>query len=110
MYIPAWKPEPEFSGGMAARMRFLNRNIRYPEAQIDSGQIQTNAIMKFIVDTDGLIKSITVNDKDSSNMTPFEKEVFRVIKLMPPWTPGVCQGKAVPAIVKCPIVVDFEEQ
>jgi protein TonB len=97
--------EPEFPGGAAACMRFLNRNLRYPAEQIESGELQSAAILKFIVNTDGQIKNITVNDKDSTNMTPFEKEVFRVIKLMPRWTPGKCNGKTMATIVKYPLSV-----
>jgi protein TonB len=103
--------EPEFPGGAAAYHRFLNHTLRYPQALIDSGDLQSTAIMKFIVDTEGSISNIIVNDKkDSTYMTPFEKEVYRVIKLMPKWTPGVCQGKQVTAAVKTPLMIELEEE
>jgi hypothetical protein len=105
------KIEPEFSEGEAAFYRFLNRNLRYPQEQIDLGTLQSAAWMKFIVDTDGQILNPTVNDKSNPiSMTPFEKEVFRVIKLMPKWAPGKCQGKTVAVELKRPMMVCLTEE
>jgi len=102
--------EPEFPGGKASYQRFLNKNLRYPQEQIDLNDLQSTAIMRFIVTTDGTIKNVTVNNNDSTHMTPFEKEVHRVIKLMPPWTPGMCKDKAVTATVKRPLVIHLEAE
>jgi hypothetical protein len=102
--------EPDFPGGAPAYQRFLNKNLRYPQDQIDLNDLQSTAIMKFIVTTDGKIRNITINSNDSTQMTPFEKEVFRIIKLMPLWTPGICKGKAVTATVKRTLMIHLEAE
>jgi hypothetical protein len=101
--------EPEFPGGAAAYQRFLNRNLKYPQEQIDNDELQLTVIMKFIVDINGQIKIPTVHDKDSTgNLTPFEKEVLRLINLMPKWVPGKCHGKVVAVAIKRPMMIHLE--
>jgi protein TonB len=100
--------EPEFPGGEAAYQRFLNRNMRIPQEIIDTQEQEPlrSPIMKFVVDTDGQIKNITINDKErAENMDAMEKENLRLIKLMPKWTPGICQGKSVAAELKRPLFI-----
>jgi len=102
--------EPEFPGGPVPYQRFLSKNLRYP--QIDSNdlqELQLSVKIKFIVDTDGQIKNPTVQGKaGTSNLTPLEKEALRVIKLMPNWTPGTCNGKVIPVEVILPLIVEIE--
>ena len=101
--------EPEFPGGPAAYQRFLNRHLRIPQEMIDNEEIpnlSSMSKMKFIVDTDGQIINPVVHDKtDTSQLNSFEKEVLRLIKLMPRWTPAVCKGKTVAAEVNRPMVI-----
>lgn len=102
--------EPDFPDGAAAYQRFLNKNLRYPQEQVDINDLQSTAIVKFIVTVDGQITNVTINDNDSTHLTLFEKEVFRVINLMPRWTPGMCKGKAVSATVKRPLMIHLESE
>jgi protein TonB len=98
--------EPEFPGEGLAYQRFLNRNLRIPQEIIDEQEPLRSPIMKFIVDTDGQIKNITINNKErAEDMDPLEKETFRLVKLMPKWTPGFCQGKPVAAELKRPLFI-----
>lgn len=97
---------PEFPGGEAAYQRFLNRNMRVPLEVIDDQEPLRSPIMKFIVDTDGQIKNITINNKErAEDMNPMEKENFRLVKLMPKWTPGICQGKPIATELKRPLFI-----
>lgn len=100
--------KPEFPGGEAAYQRFLNRNMRIPQEIIDAEEQEPlrSPIMKFVVDTDGQIKNITINNKEKvEDMEPMEKENIRLIKLMPKWTPGICQEKSVAAEIKRPLFI-----
>ena len=99
---------PAFPDGEAAYQRFLNRNLRVPQETIDAGEYNWSAMsnMKFIVDTDGQIINPVVHDKkDTTQLNAFEKEVLRIIRLMPKWKPGICQGKEVAAEINRPMVI-----
>lgn len=85
--------EPRFPGGAAAYQRFLNKNIKYPQEATDAEDLQTSVRMKFIVDTNGVIINPSFPGKTEPG--PLDKEFLRLIKLMPKWEPGICQGKAV---------------
>jgi protein TonB len=103
--------EPEFPGGAAGYQRFLNRNLRYPQEQAEATVFQSQVKMKFTVDTDGKIKNLTVNDKDSTyNITPLEKEFFRVFTLMPKWVPGKCNQKTVATELNRSMVICPEKE
>ena len=106
--------EPEYAGGAAAYQRFLNRNIRLPR-DIDVNDFHpAHTKMNFIVTEEGKMINPTVEGKsDTSAMTSWEKEVFRIVKLMSKWTPGMCNGKIVAAEVNRPlascILIETEE-
>lgn len=100
--------EPEFPGGAPAYMRFLNRHLRIPQEMDINELVNLSSMsnMKFIVDTTGQIINPVVHDKtDTTLLNPFEKEVLRLIKLMPNWRPGMCGGKIVAAEVNRPLVI-----
>lgn len=82
---------PEYPGGMAAMMKFLAKNIKYPiEAQ--KAKVEGRVIAQFIVNTDGS----TSDYKIVRNVCPeLDAEAIRVLSLMPKWTPGTQRGKAV---------------
>lgn len=104
--------EADYAGGPAAYQRFLNKHLRYPNVDNDDpNSWQTSVRLEFIVDTDGQIKKPGIQNKSgSASFTPFEKEAVRVLKLMPKWTPAICQGKSVASLVKKPIVVHLEQE
>ncbi len=75
---------PEYPGGMAAMMRFLADNIRYPEAAMKANA-QGRVVVRFVVKADG-----TVADPEIvRGQTPeLDAEALRVVGTMPAWTPG----------------------
>ena len=92
---------PEFPGGMAELMKFLQQNIRYPEqAQKDS--IQGRVIVQFVVDKTGKITNPVISRSVSSEL---DAEAIRVIKAMPLWTPGEQKGE--PVNVKFTLPIQF---
>ena len=95
---------PTFPGGDSALFNFLNKNINYPiEAQKNG--IEGRVICKFTVDRDGTIKDIEVIQSVNSSL---DKEAVRVLKLLPKWSPGIVQGKAVRVSHSLPINFKLE--
>ncbi len=90
----------QFPGGMGALMKFLSKNINYPEIAQDNG-IQGRVIVSFIVEKDGLPSNVKV----VRGIDPaLDKEAVRVVKKMPAWKPGKQQGKSVRQRFTLPVV------
>ena len=95
---------PEFPGGMAECMKWLGKNINYPEDCKKEG-VQGRVIVQFVVDKDGSIKDPTI----ARGVHPsLDKEALRVLSGMPNWKPGKQKGEAVK--VKYTIPVMFKLQ
>lgn len=83
--------QPEFPGGMAELMKFLQKNIKYPSICQEQG-IQGRVIVQFVVNTDGSI----VDAQVIKPINPYlDKEALRVVSTMPKWKPGEQRGKKV---------------
>lgn len=90
---------PEFPGGNAKLMKYLNKNIKYPILAQEKG-IEGNVIVQFVVYKDGSI----VNPKVIKSADPsLDKEALRVVSSMPNWQPGVQGGKIVRTKYTLPI-------
>jgi hypothetical protein len=97
---------PTYPGGSAAWQRLLNKNLKYPQDQIDSGELQSTATATFVVGTDGKLSCFTIKGKEHGEpLSSFEKMFLDVVKMMPDWKPGSCNKKIVPVRVMQPIVV-----
>lgn len=96
----------EFPGGQAALMKWLNQNIRYPEAA-QQNDIQGRVIVKFVVEKDGSIGQASIVkgvDKD------LDREALRVVKKMPKWQPGKNNGVAVRSYFNLPVTFKLQNQ
>ena len=83
--------EPEFPGGLIGLLTFLQKNFQYPEMQKEN-EICGKVVLKFIVDTDGaVIKPEVVR----SCGVQIDKELIRVLALLPKFKPAYQDGKAV---------------
>lgn len=89
-----------FPGGDAGLMKFLQENVHFPKSCIDSG-FGGVVYMKFIVERNGHISNI--KPLRETKCKDAEEECKRVLKLMPPWRPGLV-GE-VP--VRCECVIPF---
>ncbi len=92
---------PEFPGGAVEMMKFLNENVKYPEAAEKAGT-QGRVVVQFIVEADGSITNVKVLKNVSDEI---DAEAVRVIKAMPKWKPGSQKGQ--PVRVKYTIPVTF---
>ena len=93
---------PEFPGGTAALMQYLQKNIKYP-AICRENNIQGRVLIQFVVNRDGSI----VDPEVVRSVDPhLDKEALRVISSMPKWKPGLQRGK--PVRVKFTVPVNFK--
>ena len=100
----AVEQQAEFPGGMAALMKWLSNNIRYPEAA-QQNDIQGKVIVKFVVEKAGSIGAATILkgvDKD------LDREALRVVKKMPKWQPGKNNGVAVRSYFNLPVTFKLQ--
>jgi len=89
---------PEFPGGKAALIEFLQRNLRQPN-DFEEGE-KVTVIASFIVDENGHITGVKITQKGRSDL---DGEVVRVINKMPRWKPGSQNGRSVAVYYKVPV-------
>jgi TonB family protein len=78
--------DPHFPGGNAELNKFMNSILVYPG--IDEG-IQGKVYVSFTIDSTG--KLLDPKVKRGINYD-FDKEAMRIVRLMPDWIPGKCNG------------------
>jgi TonB family protein len=97
--------QPQFPGGDAAMMQWLNENIRYPVIAQENG-IQGRVITSFVIEKDGSISDVQiVRGIDPS----LDAEAIRVISSMPKWQPGTQRGQAVRVRFTLPLVFRLQD-
>ena len=82
---------PEFPGGMAELMKYLQKNLRYPQICKEQG-VQGRVIVQFVVNTDSTITDVNVIKSVNPHL---DEEAVRVVKAMPKWNPGKQRGEPV---------------
>jgi protein TonB len=102
---PLIQKEPEFPGGMAAWLNFLNRNLRTPD-ELQAGDRKT-VMIRFQVAEDG---SVTGFEVARSAGAVFDNEVVRVLKKMPKWKPAIQNGLPVSRYFTQPVTFVAEEE
>jgi protein TonB len=99
--------ESEFPGGAAAWLRYLNKNLRYPDDAVNN-EIQGTVVVQFIVDKEGNVSDVqAISGPDNGGL---REEAVRVIKKSGKWTPAVQNGRQVKSYKKQPIVFKLEAQ
>ena len=91
--------QPMPTNGMTGLYDFIRTNLKYPSKARKEG-IEGRVFIQFLVEPDGSlsnIKSIKGIDPDC------DREAERVMKLLPKWTPGIHEGKAVRVRMILPI-------
>jgi protein TonB len=90
---------PAFPGGEGEMMRFLARNVLYPELARESG-ITGTVILEFVVEKDGSITGIKVVRGIGGGC---DEAAVRAVKMMPKWAPGTQQGNPVRVLFHLPV-------
>ncbi|HEY1163773.1 MAG TPA: TonB family protein [Chitinophaga sp.] len=91
---------PSFPGGDEALLKYLSRNIRYPNIAAENG-IEGLVTVQFVVDYEGNIKDVKV--LSAAKGGGLEQEATRVIKAMPKWKPGKQNGRYVSVLYSIPV-------
>jgi len=98
---------PSFKGkGVTAFRNYVQRNLEYPTVAQENG-IQGTVFVKFVIDTDGSISSVTVMRSPDPSLS---EEAVRVIKNTPDgaWEPGTQRGKPVKVQYNIPIIFKLQ--
>lgn len=90
---------PQFPGGLAAFMKWLDANLIYPES-CRRQKLEGEVHVAFIVGVDGSISDLQVV-RHSNRL--FEQAALAVVRKMPNWTPGRVDGAPSPARIVIPI-------
>ena len=91
--------QPQYPGGDAALMQFLQSNLRYPSEARESG-IQGNVFVTFVVEPDGSITDVRILRGVGGGL---DEEAIRVVNAMPTWIPGKQSGDEVRVQFNLPI-------
>ena len=91
---------PEFPGGMTEFMKWLTKNLKYPESARRQN-MQGTVVISFIVNTDGSTSEIKVVRPRHPDL---DSEAVRVARMMPKWKPGEDHGKVCRTMISIPIV------
>ena len=90
---------PQFPGGEAALMKYLQSHINYPPMAAENN-VQGKVVVQFVVDKTGRVGEVKVVrsvDKD------LDREAARVCKSLPKFTPGRQNGQAVSVWYTLPV-------
>lgn len=91
---------PHFPGGEEAMFEWIKANLHYPEAALEEGE-QGIVTVGFIIDCDGSLKDVKVVH---SKHPTLDKEAVRLVKSMPNWVPGLCNGEPVAVSYVIPVI------
>ncbi|KXB08906.1 energy transducer TonB [candidate division MSBL1 archaeon SCGC-AAA382M17] len=96
---------PQFKGGgINAFRKYVQENIEYPTVAAENG-IEGTVFIKFVVDTDGDISSVTV----MRGVDPaLNEEAKSAIRGAPKWEPGQQRGEPVKVQFTIPIVFKLQ--
>ena len=78
---------------------YMAEHVHYPESSIKT-HIQGKVIVRFVVNEDGSITDVQVEDGLSPEL---DAEAVKVVSAMPKWTPGMRDGKTVKAFFTLPV-------
>ena len=95
---------PEFPGGEAALMKFINENLRYPVAAIENG-IQGRVVVQFVVKKDGSVGDVKVIRGIDPTL---DQEAIRVCKTLPKFIPGIQNGIPVDVWFTIPVIFKLD--
>ena len=90
---------PEFPGGAAAMLQWIQNTMCYPQVALDDG-VQGRVIVQFVVEKDGTRSNVKVMRSIDERLNP---EAIRLVNAMPKWTPAKQNGQVVRCRFTLPI-------
>jgi protein TonB len=98
--------EAEYPGGYPEMIKFIQRNLVYPQTGIEMGA-EGKCYLRFVVDENGDIRSVNVI-RGVLLCKDCDKEAIRVLNSMPKWKPGRSKGNAIATYFDLPINFELE--
>jgi periplasmic protein TonB len=90
---------PEFVGGREAMARFLRNNL---SASVKKTKVKTRVVVQFTISRSGELRDISI----ISGVDPvIDKEIVRVLSIMPRWNPGKQGGHPIDVRFRLPISI-----
>jgi protein TonB len=93
----------QFPGGARALKRFLERHLRVPEPADGDVAGQVKVLARFVVEADGRTGRVELLAAGGED---YDREVLRVLAMMPRWTPARQNQREVAMYFILPIVFD----
>lgn len=90
---------PVFPGGVNELLKFIAKNVKYPEDAVKENK-QGRVIISFVIDKNGKVVDPEINRGVSPSI---DAEAIRVVKSMPNWIPGEQRGQKVRVKYTLPI-------
>ena len=94
---------PQFPGGASEFMKWLTKNLKYP-ASAQKKQVRGRVVAQFIVNIDGSVSDLELTEHLEAAC---DREVLRVLRMMPNWQAGVMNAKPCRTKVCIPIVFNL---
>ena len=94
---------PQFPGGASEFMKWLTKNLKYPPSA-QNRKVKGKVVAQFIVNTDGSVSDLELTEHLE---TACDREVLRVLRMMPKWQAGVMNAKPCRTKVCIPIVFNL---
>jgi protein TonB len=96
---------PSFSVDERKLTEYILNNFIYPKQK----EYQFTFQLQFIIDPEGKIDGERIRNKSNLALTPAEKELLNIVKKMPDWNPGKCNGRKVPVLITLPLKISLRE-
>ncbi|QKG55398.1 energy transducer TonB [Hymenobacter sp. BRD128] len=90
---------PHFTGGDAALISYMTKNMHYPDGARQL-KVTGKVYIRFILSAAGRITDASVVRGPGGGLN---EEALRLVWLMPPWQPGYQRGQAVRVVCTMPI-------
>ncbi|MEJ7779240.1 MAG: energy transducer TonB [Daejeonella sp.] len=96
---------PEYQGGQKALAKFLGSTIRYP-LMAREAKTEGKVYIGFVVEKNGSLSDFKIIKGIGDGC---DEEAIRVMRLSPPWNPGMAEGKAVRTSYVLPVTYQLAE-
>jgi hypothetical protein len=92
---------PEYSGGLSALMKYLNKSIK--DSLPASEPIYGSVVITFIVDANGKVMRHSICQSSNANPSKVENQLLLAVSRMPDWKAGKQHGKNVAVRFSLPL-------
>jgi TonB family protein len=100
--------QPSYTGGNDEMFKYLNANLKYPEAAINNRDEGT-VFVDFVVDKKGKVRDVIATESTWEKVdSTLVREAMRVVSEMPVWVAGTQKGKAVDVAYSIPITFELD--